>query len=234
MFLFVNHKGQVPIYIKRWIYCANLSCSLCGSTQPTTLHILNGCPEALNQGHYTWRHDSVLSCLFSSLVCLAPNGTSIYADLPHRWCSDNPPATVPLQLSVSSARPDMAMRINKRKIHILELTVCSNTPRGFDEARTWKLHKPSYYHLISDLETRGVEVSYTTLEIGSLMGITIKVLQSFSPNLSKASASSILQKLARVSIDCFFNIFNAWNSSSWGTDRPFLPNLVCLFLYWTL
>ena len=29
----------------------------------TTQHILNGCKVALNQGRYTWRHDSVLNRL---------------------------------------------------------------------------------------------------------------------------------------------------------------------------
>ena len=44
-------------------------------------------------------------------------------------------------------------------------------------------------------------MSYITLEIGSLGHYkihAIKDLQSFTPNLSKASASSILHKLARV------------------------------------
>ena len=116
------------------------------------------------------------------------------------------------------------MRINERKLHILELTICSNTPHGFEQARTRKLHKPSYCHLITDLETRGVEVTYTTLEIGSLGHYklhAIKDLQSFFSNLSKVSASSILQKLARVSVGCSFNIFNARNSSTWATDRSY-------------
>ena len=123
-----------PLNLKHWNYCVDMSCSLCSSTQPATLHILNGCPDALNQGCYTWRHHSILSCLLSSLEDLAPNGESIYANLPHHMCSDNHPATIPLHFSISSACPDMVMRISERKIHILELTVFSNSPHCFEEA----------------------------------------------------------------------------------------------------
>ena len=33
---------------------------LCWDLSPTVLHILNGCPMALDQSRYTWRHDGVL------------------------------------------------------------------------------------------------------------------------------------------------------------------------------
>ena len=36
-------------------------CSLCNLPNPTALHILNSCPTSLNQGRYTWRHDSKLA-----------------------------------------------------------------------------------------------------------------------------------------------------------------------------
>ena len=43
------------------------SCQLCG--RPASLrHILNACPSALNQGRYTWRHDSVLRILKRHLL----------------------------------------------------------------------------------------------------------------------------------------------------------------------
>ena len=104
---------------------------------------------------------SFLFGLFSRLS--VPDGASIYTDLPHRQCSDNPPATIPLNLSVSSARSNMVKRINERKLHILYLTVCSNTPHGFKEARTRKLHKP----LITDLETMYFPLSYLGCKLSS-------------------------------------------------------------------
>eukprot|EP01084_Bolivina_argentea_P101828 182493_1 len=31
------------------------------------LHVLNGCPPALHQGRYTWRHDNVLNHIYKEL-----------------------------------------------------------------------------------------------------------------------------------------------------------------------
>ena len=49
-----------PLNLKRWKLRVDAKCDLCGDCSPTVLHILNGCPVALNQSWYTWRHDSVL------------------------------------------------------------------------------------------------------------------------------------------------------------------------------
>ena len=59
--------------LKRWKYRSDPSCPLCGSSQATSLHILNGCPTALNQGRYTWRHDSVLKSIASVIKSVCPH-----------------------------------------------------------------------------------------------------------------------------------------------------------------
>ena len=76
-----------PLNLCRWKIQTNPRCPLCNSRSPTALHILNGCPVALNQGRYTWRHDSVLSCLSPNLE----NDQRLYADLPGHRASDSPP-----------------------------------------------------------------------------------------------------------------------------------------------
>ena len=58
----------MPLNLARWKIQSNPRCPLCSVRNPTTLHILNGCVSALNQGRYTWRHDSVLSCIASWLT----------------------------------------------------------------------------------------------------------------------------------------------------------------------
>ena len=40
----------------------------CGQAFPTSLHVLTGCRAALEQGRYTWRHNSVLLVLKQHLV----------------------------------------------------------------------------------------------------------------------------------------------------------------------
>ena len=49
--------------LRRWgVLEVDPACIMCG--KPATLrHVLNGCPDALHQGRYTWRHNSVLSAI---------------------------------------------------------------------------------------------------------------------------------------------------------------------------
>ena len=42
-----------PLNLKRWRIRVDANCTLCGALSPTVLHILNGCPIALNQSRYT-------------------------------------------------------------------------------------------------------------------------------------------------------------------------------------
>ena len=56
-----------PLNLKRWSYKVSARCSLCNFPSPTVSHILIGCPLALSQGRYTWRHDSVLHSLVNDI-----------------------------------------------------------------------------------------------------------------------------------------------------------------------
>jgi len=52
-----------PDNLKRWgVSKVEPSCCICGGLC-TLRHILTGCPSALYQGRYTWRHNSILSVL---------------------------------------------------------------------------------------------------------------------------------------------------------------------------
>ena len=52
--------------LKRWGKRTNDRCPFCGNIQ-TLLHVLSGCSVALDQGRYTWRHDSVLLSIASTV-----------------------------------------------------------------------------------------------------------------------------------------------------------------------
>ena len=105
-----------PLNLKRWKFKVESKCSLCCQNLfPTTFHILSGCSTSLEQGRFTWRHDSVLLHLTGKV----PPSISMYADL-------NGPATLPLDLSVSSCRPDLVITEND-SVYILELTIPANS-----------------------------------------------------------------------------------------------------------
>ena len=88
----------------------------------------------------------------------------MFADLPGRRTSDSPPATIPVDMSTTSSRPDLVL-INGLDVKFLELTVPFNSPEALAAARS---RKARYLQLVTDLEDRGFSVSYFTLEIGAL------------------------------------------------------------------
>ena len=98
-----------PMNLYRWKYRVSNSCPLCQSSNATTAHILNGCPEALNQGRFSWRHDSVLNNLVLQVLSEIDCSTRMFADLPGRRASDSPPATIPVDMSTTSSRPDLVL-----------------------------------------------------------------------------------------------------------------------------
>ena len=55
-----------PTNLKRWHITTEADCSLCSVMICATAHVLSGCKVALNQGRYTFRHDSILRVLHSS------------------------------------------------------------------------------------------------------------------------------------------------------------------------
>ena len=57
-----------PDNLSRWgKTMVDIKCNLCGYSTPTLKHVLNGCPMALNQGRYTWRHDNILQCIVKEI-----------------------------------------------------------------------------------------------------------------------------------------------------------------------
>ena len=79
-----------PANLHRWKIQSDPSCTNCGNRPCTVNHVLNHCSTALNQGRYTWRHDSVLSHLVKILKSHLPSDNIIYADLPGYRASDTP------------------------------------------------------------------------------------------------------------------------------------------------
>ena len=212
-----------PMNLRRWKYRVSSSCPLCSSPNATTAHILNGCPEALNQGRFTWRHDSVLKCLLSQTVSKIDDYTEIFADLPGKCASDSPPATIPADVSTTSSRPDVVVMSRTRsEITLLELTVPFNSLEALAAARSRKSLKSSYLQLKLDLENSGWSVSYSTLEIGSLGHYEPRAIKTLSDifDLSKKEAKHTLCGLSRTAATCSYHIFNGRHCTSWDTNKP--------------
>ena len=124
----------IPLNLRRWRYRVDSKCHLCGSSSPTVLHILNACPTSLNQGRLTWRHDSVLPKIVQGITPVLSEGDTLYADLQGYRACDNPPATIPLDIMVTSARPDLVI-LRHKGILLIELTIPYNSPESLSNAK---------------------------------------------------------------------------------------------------
>ena len=66
--------------LKKWGKSTTDNCKLC-NCKDTLLHVVNACKVALDQGRYTWRHDSILKCIVKIIKDLRKS-VKVYADLP--------------------------------------------------------------------------------------------------------------------------------------------------------
>ena len=129
-----------PLNLRRWKYVTDPKCNLYSSPTPTTFHILNNCQTALDQGRYIWRHNSVLKQIVTGFRSALFEGQALYADLPGFLANSSPPATILVNLSLTSDRLDL-VTISPDEIGILELTVCYNAPSNFEAAKRRKMNK---------------------------------------------------------------------------------------------
>ena len=92
---------------------------------------------------------------------------SLYTDLRGLRAQENPTSTVPPDLMVTTARPDMVY-VNNDTVVLIELTIPFNSPDSLHNAQARKQNKQLYQQLLSDLDSSGKQVILVTIEIGSL------------------------------------------------------------------
>ena len=150
---YINNSLPTRKNMVRWGLSSSADCSFCFSSE-TLMHVISGCKEYLNEGHFTWRHDSVLNFIGSSLMCV--KGSKLYVDLP---------GFITLSvITVDGLRPDLLLTIEIKLLYILELTVGFET--NLKVISDQKLKK--YLPLISDQENNFDKVKFVNVSISSL------------------------------------------------------------------
>ena len=214
-----------PLNLKRWRIRVDAKCTLYGALSPTVLHILNGCPIALNQSRYTWRHDSVLKKFDAFVRPQLSDDEYLYTDIPGLRAEENPASTIPLVLMVTTARPDMVY-INVNTVVLIELTIPFNSPESLSKEKFRKGTKELYQQLLSDLESAGKQATLITIEIGSLghsLPSCHKSLVRTLPNIfMKSKVRTLFDSAAKIAISASYAIFLARKSPHWPTDRSLL------------
>ena len=67
--------------LKRWNIRDSAGCDLCQKLQ-TQLHVFSNCKVALEQGRYTWRHDSILITIIHHFKAIVNEDLRLFADCP--------------------------------------------------------------------------------------------------------------------------------------------------------
>ena len=109
--------------LKRWGKRGNDRCPFCGNVQILP-HILSNFSVALDQGRYTWRHNSVLRSIIDMIRPFLNPDDRLYSDLPGYEAPHGgtiPPNVLVTKLSVSRKRRgfNVAILLNKRNTPLL-------------------------------------------------------------------------------------------------------------------
>ena len=154
--------------------------------QPETLlHVVAGCKTYLDEGRYTWRHDSVLNFLASTLSAI--QNSTLYVDLPGFM---NPSV-----VTGNSFRPDLLLTIGKKCLYILELTV------GFEsnlQVNANRKHQ-KYNDLIKEQESNFIKVKFVNLSLSTL-GVFGRTSDSFDDMLRNLQFDSQQSKYIKKKI----------------------------------
>ena len=100
-----------------WGQTDDSRCTFCKEHE-TLSHVIAGCKEYLDEGRYTWRHNSVLNFIARTLSSF--KDASLYVDL-DGWES-------PCVITGIELRPDLLL-VKDRALYIMELTVGFETNR---------------------------------------------------------------------------------------------------------
>jgi len=128
---------------------------LCGGNE-TLGHVISGCNIAMQQGKYTWRHDSVLKAIATILSPIV-RPTEVFCDCDPLLFKS------PSIISGNKYRPDLIIKLPESKLLILELTVGyeTNLKVNFDRKQE------KYLTLIEELN-KAYDVKYVNLSMGSI------------------------------------------------------------------
>ena len=207
--------------MKRWGKRVSDRCGFCGNIQ-TLAHILSICTVALEQGRFTWRHDSVLKTIVTFINHKLRPGFTLYSDLPGFQAPNG--GSIPPHVLVTPLRPDIFLvNENSREAVLFELTCPFE--RNIDRSHAYKEDK--YAPLVADL-SRDYKVFHFSVEVAA-RGMISKPnkarLKSFALRCSDVGSretKSFIAACSKASLLSSFSIFHARNEPSWSSPTPLI------------
>lgn len=184
--------------LKRWKKVDSDLCPLCNAKQ-TQLHVLNNCKIAVNEGRYTWRHDSILFTILHYVNQLNEFGFEVRVDLPgYRSTSE----------LFNRFRPDIVL-IKGNEVYSIELTCCFES--NFIKSNRYKIER--YANLENDLIEQK-KLTKFFVEVSSL-GFIPKHNDIFYKFLKTKNINTdrLKMKLSETALRCSYFLYTQRNKS---------------------
>ena len=204
--------------LRRWGKRTSDVCRNCGGNSKQTLHhVLSLCNSSLEQGRYTFRHDSCLRTIVDFITGKLKAGFELFSDLPGNGLVAY--GTIPVDIVVTLQRPDLVL-INRsmKRIVVFELTVPWDG--RVEIAHGLKMNK--YAALVIDLENAGFIVDLMCFEI-SVRGQVTKAnkmrLKSLIHKYTDAGSQGFKKLTVNISKAALlgsFAIFCARDEAHWS------------------
>ena len=207
---YLNNTLPTRKNLNLWKLRESSDCQFCLLPE-TLLHVVAGCKVYLEQGRYTWRHNSVLNFLASSLKSV--EGSSLYVDI-----AGFPSPSI---ITGDDLRPDLLLKTKDNCLYILELTIGFETNLNNNAERK----RLKYSRLVSDLKNHYKSVTFVNLSM-SCLGIYANSCLSFLEMLDSLSIDNqhtrfLISKLSTISIRTTYYIF-CCRDKTWNN-----PDLLC-------
>ena len=223
---FAINAGMVTLpsfdNLKRWGKRVSDRCPFCGNIQ-TLAHILSNCSISLDQGRYTWRHDSVLSSIIKIVRPRLLHDFVLFSDMPGFQAPNG--GTVPPHILVTTLRPDIFIVNEASRIAIISELTCP-WDKNIDRSHSFKEEK--YAPLSADL-SRSYKVFTFSVEISARGQITLQNrarLKAFAyrccDDAKAATKLLLLNNGSKAALLTSFSLFAARKEPTWVSPPPLI------------
>ena len=183
-------------------------------------HILSNCTVALEQGRFTWRHNSVLTSMIELFRPKLIDGFVLFSDLPGMQAAHG--GTIPPHVLVTTFKPDIFL-LNESMSSVIIFELTCPWDRNIDRSHEFKEEK--YATLVTDL-SRNYSVSLFSVEISSRGLVTpanrarIKAFLFKCCTNAKSITKPAISICSKASLLSSYSLFSARNEPSWNSPAP--------------
>ena len=199
---YLNNTLPTRKNLYKWSLSDSPSCSFC--LYPETLqHVLSSCKSYLEDGRYTWRHNSVLLSIAHSFLSL--QRCRLYVDLPS--------FPSPSLITSDSLRPDLLLISPDNTLYILELTVGFKTNIELNS----KCKATKYDPLIQNLHSQYRTITFINVSMSAL-GIykaASDIILTMMKDLGSYNSvqKSIIKKIINIAVRSTYYVFCCRNKT---------------------